>query len=253
MLEWLVFLLCSVASVCASASEFTRVQSVETPIDFRILDQNRILTFSEKWSGVEVHQTFAVLRAFAEKQLFGTAPGVLVPIQQSKILGLKSVFKVDQSFSKLSDERLKNPTIQNRLFSPIQFKNCTHLKCFAEQRVDAFHLHVDVQYQTYYRFLKIDHALALQKLGLSSGVFQNSTDFPKFVLIQVGKNWSNFFKDTVSVTFFEKYPQSDEMILVQSYQVLVLSLLSSIPQTLKVITATIQGQILGFIHRMEEL
>lgn len=253
MFRWLVFVLSSVATAWASDSVFTRLQSVESPIDFHTLDQDRILFFSEKRRGIEIHQLFPFLRTFAEKQLFGSESGVLVPLNQFNVLSFKSVFKVNQSFSKLTEARMSNPAIQNQLFSPIEFKNCGNFKCSAQQRVDAFQFHVDVKYQTYYRFLKINHPLELQNLGLSGTEFQNSTEFPKYILIQVGKNWSNFFEDTVSVTFFERHPQRDEVILAQSYQILVLSLLGSIPQAQKVISTTIQMQVLHFIHRMEGL
>lgn len=237
----------------ASDSRFVRSASLSQSLDFDQIDEDQIFFFAERQKGQSIDAVFSDLRRFAEKQIFGALSSSLSSLQKSDFLLFKTVFKVDQPLSLFADSRFSRASIQQELFRSIQFKNCSGHQCFAEQSIHSLGLQLDVSYQNYYRFLKINSTESLHALGLSSIFVQNSNEFPKYALIQAGKNWTNYFEDTVSVTFFEKHPKNDRLTLVHSYQVLSLGFFGVIPQTVSIIQSQIQMQIIGFIDQINEL
>jgi len=237
----------------ASDSRFIRSVGLNSSLDFDQIDQNHISFLAERRKGQSIDTVFTDLRVFAERQIFGGSSSSLSSLHKSDFLLFKSVFKVDQSLTVFEDSRFYQAPIQRELFNSIQFKNCSAYQCLAEQSIHSLGISLDVSYQNYYRFLRINNAESLRALGLSSLLVQNSNEFPKYVLIQAGKNWTNCFEDTVSVTFFEQHPKNDGLTLVHSYQVLSLSFFGAIPQTVSLIQAQIQGQIIGFINQINKL
>lgn len=235
-------------SLYSAERAFFSGKSADEPIHFEKVDQGLVQFYMERlpidwWRG-----EFGQLRMFAEKAIFGTSSGSLISAEKADALVLKSVFKVDQPFDRWAQGKFKEASTQNELFGPIHFSGCNRFKCLARQKIHALGFQLDVSYQNYYRFRRIDSLAELGRLGFNSKVIVNTTEFPKYVMIQAGKNWSNCFEDTVSVTFFEKHPQTDAMTLVHSYQVLSLTLFGSLPQAVSVIQTTIQQQIQGFIR-----
>lgn len=152
-----------------------------------------------------------------------------------KVRFLKDINALDrQAFSA--------PEGQRYFFPNIEYSSCNSDNCSARQEVGP--LLPDAKYISHYRMIKIESADQLRSLGIPTALLKDTTNFPKFAMLQLATNWSGYFNRASAVTVFE--PETNgAWIQVSSYQTISLTSVGAMGTS--AITSALQEQIKSFI------
>jgi hypothetical protein len=152
----------------------------------------------------------------------------------------------EKPFSILNSEELKTHAIMESLFPGMTFAPCVSGGCRVSQSVGGFISRID--YTMDYRFLKVESAQETADLGLPSEIFKNDF-YPKYLMVQLGTDWTKFFNRTVAITVFEGDPNNSNIINTNAIQLLNLTMVGSMGKG--TVENVLQGQVHEFVDIFE--
>jgi hypothetical protein len=160
----------------------------------------------------------------------------------------QTTLRFHQNLNTLERSIFNHPNVQGILFPLVKFYDCTIEACRAQQEISA--LLPDAHYVSHYRFLKIDDETDLQTKGLPRELFHDTSHFPKYLLVQLATDWSQYFHRASSIAVFEPDNEGG-WIRISSYQTMSLTAISSIGKgTLK---SALEDQVQSFLIAFKKL
>ncbi|MEY4616899.1 MAG: hypothetical protein RJB66_1859 [Pseudomonadota bacterium] len=121
---------------------------------------------------------------------------------------------------------LSLPSAQELFFPEIQYKNCNSSSCQAVQKVGPFL--PDAHYLSFYRIVRLSGPEDLLKFNVPKKLLTDLSRFPKYLMLQTGTHWSNYFQRANSITVFEPDQSNPDWIQIRSYQVLSLNAIGAV-------------------------
>lgn len=105
-----------------------------------------------------------------------------------------------------------------------------------------------LDYTLDYRYMKINSELEAQAVGLSAEQFKNN-HYPKYIMAQLGSDWSKFFNRTIAITIFEGDPENTHQIHATAIQALNLTMVGSMGKG--TIETVLREQVTEFVDLFE--
>lgn len=116
-------------------------------------------------------------------------------------------------------------SMQKVLFPDVQFRECTPESCKARQVVGLFL--PDAHYTAHYEWIELSSAADIARLSIPRGLFQDLDHFPKYLMVQLATDWSQYFHRAAGVTVFEPTVLNGAVqtgaMLAQSYQIMTMN------------------------------
>ncbi len=147
------------------------------------------------------------------------------------------------------DQRIFSQAVaQQVLFPKVRFYDCNQYFCKAEQEVGAFL--PNAHYTSNYRFLKINKSEEIESLKIPKQLFKETQRYPKYIVLQLATDWSQYFHRASSISVFE--PDATEgWLQISSYQTISLTRVGSVGRsTLK---SALEEQIQSFLMAFAKL
>lgn len=128
--------------------------------------------------------------------------------------------KFKKSIDVLNNSKYERPEAQETFFPNIDYTGCGKNHCRAQQEVGPFL--PDAHYISYYRLIRINDMSELKALKIPSQLYKDVTHFPKYFMLQLATDWSNYFHRANSITVFEP-DATTGWIRISSFQTLSLT------------------------------
>jgi hypothetical protein len=131
---------------------------------------------------------------------------------------------------------------QQVLFPSIRFYDCNQFFCKAEQVVGTFL--PNAHFTANFRFLKLNNPSEIATLTIPKELFKDTQRFPKYIVLQLATDWSQYFHRASSISVFEPDP-TEGWLQISSYQTISLTRVGSVGRaTLK---SALEDQIQSFL------
>ena len=132
----------------------------------------------------------------------------------------RTTVKFRQNLALLDQPIYQQARAQKVLFPNINYTDCLPQRCLAEQEVGP--LLPNAHYVSHYQLLKFNSAQELANAKIPATLIGSGDRFPKYVMIQLATDWSQYFHRAISITVFE--PEvAKGWIRINSYQTLSLT------------------------------
>lgn len=154
-----------------------------------------------------------------------------------------------KNISALEHVFLRAPSAQQFLFPNVDFYQCSETACQATQDVSP--LLPTARYTSHYQWLMVANVQELDRLRIPLTLFQNTKHFPKYLILQLATDWSQYFYRAASISVFEPNGIDPSWIYISSYQTVSLTRFGSFGKGS--IKSALEAQIHDFIAAFSKL
>lgn len=148
-----------------------------------------------------------------------------------------------QRLALFDSNQFQQASAQSLLFPDINYSHCSLSRCQAHQKVGA--LLPDAYYLSHFKLLKVSSREEVMALKIPPKLLSDTDHFPKFIILQLGTDWSNYFHRANSISVFEPDPNDADWIKIKTYQTLSLNAIGAMGKGS--IKTVLEGQINSFL------